>query len=87
MVTHITVQYDNIPASLTLHWNVDGMPGRVGDPQEIWVLPVIAALVLFMNVGLAWSIAQFDHFAARLMLSSTLVVHVIIWIALFTILH
>jgi hypothetical protein len=87
MAAYIFVQWDDIPPSLTLHWNVDGLPGRVGEPREILVLPLIAALVLIANVGLAWSIAQFDRFAARLMLSSTIVVHVVTWIALLMILQ
>jgi hypothetical protein len=82
MAMFILVQYQDIPQSLTLHWNVEGLPGRVGEPREIWVLPIIAALVLLANVGLAWSIALFDRFAARLMLGSTLIVHMITWVAL-----
>jgi hypothetical protein len=87
MALYVWLQFDDIPPSLTLHWNVDGMPGRVGQPEEIWILPFIAVLVLLANVGLAWSIAQFDRFAARLMLSSTIVVHIITWIALLMILN
>ena len=87
MTLYILVQYDDIPPSLTLHWNVDGLPGRVGEPQEIWTLPLIAVMVLIANVGLAWSIAQFDRFAARLMLSSTLIVHAVTWVALLMILE
>ncbi|MEX2426581.1 MAG: PH domain-containing protein [Thermomicrobiaceae bacterium] len=87
MAMLILVQYQDLPSSLTLHWNVDGQPGRIGEPQEIWILPVIASLVLVANVGLAWSIALFDRFAARLMLSSTLIVHLVTWIALLMILN
>lgn len=87
MAVYILLQFDDIPPSLILHWNVDGMPGRAGSPEEIWVLPVIALLVFLANIGLAWSVAQFDRFAARLMLSSTLVVHIVTWIAVIMILH
>lgn len=87
MVGYIMIQYDDIPPSLTLHWNVDGLPGRVGEPREIWILPVIAGLVLIANVGLAWSIAQFDRFAARLLVSSTLLVHLVTWLALIMLLN
>jgi hypothetical protein len=87
MVVYILTQYQDIPPSLTLHWNVDGLPGRVGEPREIWVLPTIAGLVLIANLGLAWSIALFDRFAARLMLGSTICVHVVTWVALIMILR
>lgn len=87
MALYILIQYQDIPQSLTLHWNVDGLPGRIGEPEEIWILPTIAGLVFVANIGLAWSIAQFDRFAARLMLSSTLIVHVVTWVALLMILQ
>jgi hypothetical protein len=87
MVGYIAMQYDDIPPSLTLHWNVDGLPGRIGEPREIWILPVIAGLVLFANLGLAWSVAQFDRFAARLLMSSTLIVHIVTWLALIMLLN
>ena len=87
MSLYILVQYQDIPPSLTLHWNVDGLPGRVGEPREIWFLPTIAGLVLIANIGLAWSIALFDRFAARLMLGSTIIVHIVTWIALLMLLR
>lgn len=87
MVVYILIQYQDIPPSLTLHWNVDGLPGRVGEPREIWILPTIAGLVLVANLGLAWSIALFDRFAARLMLASTIVVHLVTWVALLMVLR
>jgi hypothetical protein len=87
MAVYIWLQFDEIPPSLTLHWNADGLPGRVGSSDEIWTLPLMAGLVLIANVGLAWSIAQLDRFAARLMLSSTIVVHIVTWIALLMILN
>jgi hypothetical protein len=86
MAGYIFLQYDDIPPSLTLHWNAEGMPGRIGEPREVWILPLIAAIVLLANVGLAWSIAQFDRFAARLTLSSTVITHIVLWIALLMIL-
>jgi hypothetical protein len=87
MVIYVLVQYQDIPPSLTLHWNVDGLPGRVGEPREIWILPIIAGMVLVANIALAWSIAMFDRFAARLMLGSTIIVHLVTWIALIMLLR
>ena len=86
MVGYLLIQWDDIPPSLTLHWNAEGLPGRVGEAREIWILPLIAGIVFLANIGLAWSIAQFDRFAARLTLSSTVIAHIVIWIALLMIL-
>ena len=87
MSLYILVQYQDIPPSLTLHWNVDGLPGRIGEPREIWILPTITGLVLIANIGLAWSVALFDRFAARLMLGSTILVNAVTWVALLMILR
>jgi hypothetical protein len=87
MIVFILVQYDDIPPSLTLHWNVEGQPGRIGEPREIWLLPTITGIVLLANIGLAWSIALFDRFAARLILSATILVHLVTWVALINILR
>jgi hypothetical protein len=86
MAVFILVRFQDVPPSITLHWTVEGLPGRVGTAQEIWILPTICGLVLIANFGLAWSIALFDRFAARLLLGSTLLVQVVAWVALLTLL-
>jgi hypothetical protein len=82
MIVFIFVRFQDVPPSITLHWTVEGLPGRVGTAQEIWILPIICGLVLIANFGLAWSIALFDRFAARFLLGSTILVHAVAWVAL-----
>lgn len=84
MVTVILVRYESIPPSIALHWNVNGMPDRIGSPREIWILPVITGLVTLANFGLAWSIVTFDRFAARFLLGAACLVQVVAWVALLT---
>lgn len=87
MVVYILIQYDTIPQSIPLHWNVNGLPDRIGSPREIWTLPLITGLVTVANFGLAWSIVTFDRFAARALLGATCLVQIVAWVALITLIH
>lgn len=84
LVGYILLKYDSIPQSITLHWNVNGLPDRIGSPREIWTLPLITGLVTLANFGLAWSIVTFDRFAARFLLGGTCLVQLGAWVALIT---
>ncbi len=87
MVVFILVRYDSLPSSIALHWNVNGDPDRIGSPREIWVVPIITALVAIANLILAWSIETFDRFAARFLLASSCMVQVVAWVALITLIR
>lgn len=87
MVGYILIRYDSIPPSIALHWNVNGLPDRIGSPREIWTLPLITGIVTVANFGLAWSIVTFDRFAARFLLAATGVVQLVAWVAVITLIH
>lgn len=87
MVAYILLQYESIPSSITLHWNVNGFPDRIGSPREVWIIPLITGLVTIANFLLAWSIVTFDRFAARLLLGATCLVQLVAWVALITLIR
>ncbi|HUZ01886.1 MAG TPA: DUF1648 domain-containing protein [Thermomicrobiaceae bacterium] len=87
MIGYILARYGSIPSSIALHWNVNGLPDRIGSPREIWTLPLIAGLVTLTNMGLAWSIVRFDRFAARFLLAAACLVQVVTWVALISLLR
>jgi hypothetical protein len=87
MVAYILIQYSSIPSAITLHWNVNGFPDRIGSPREIWIVPLITGLVTITNFLLAWSIVTFDRFAARLLLGATCLVQLVAWVALITLIR
>ena len=87
MVVFILFRYSSLPPSIALHWNVNGDPDRIGSPREIWVIPIITALVAIANLILAWSIESFDRFAARFLLAASCLVQVVAWIALITLIR
>lgn len=82
MVWFIVLRYDSVPQTLPLHYNATGQPDRIGTPREIFILPLITALVAAVNIALAWSVIRFDRFAARLLLSGTCLVQAVAWVAL-----
>ncbi len=82
MVWFIALRYDAVPQTLPLHYNATGQPDRIGTPREIYILPLITALVAVANVALAWSVVRFDRFAARLLLGGTCLVQAVAWVAL-----
>jgi hypothetical protein len=82
MLWFILLRYDAVPQTLPLHYNATGQPDRIGAPREIFLLPLITALVAVANLTLAWSVVRFDRFAARLLLSGTCLVQAVAWVAL-----
>ncbi len=87
MVFFILIRYHSLPQSIVLHWNVNGDPDRIGSAREIWVIPIITALVAIANLILSWSIEKFDRFAARFLLAASCMVEVVAWIALITLIR
>ena len=82
MLWFILLRYEAVPSALPLHYSATGVPDRIGTPREIFILPLITALVAAANIALAWSVARFDRFAARLLLSATCLVQLVAWVAL-----
>jgi hypothetical protein len=82
MLWFILLRFDAVPQTLPLHYNATGQPDRIGTPREIFLFPLIVALVAVANLALAWSVIRFDRFAARLLLGGTCLVQVVAWVAL-----
>ena len=85
MILYLLVQYDQLPQTLVLHWNANGLPDRIGTRRDLWLLPIITAIVTIANIGLAWLAETFDRFAARLLLAGTCLVQIVAWVALLSI--
>jgi hypothetical protein len=81
MLWFIVLRFGTVPSALPLHYSATGQPDRIGTPREIFVLPLITALVAVANVALAWSVMRFDRFAARLLLAGTCMVQLVAWVA------
>jgi hypothetical protein len=75
----ITILGDTIPT----HVSASGDPENIRTSQAIWSIPLMAGMVMLMNIGASWFISTIDKFASRFVLASGLLVHFIAWVALF----
>lgn len=85
MVLYLLLRYEQLPETLALHWNANGLPDRIGTRRDLWLLPFIMAIVTVANIGLAWLAEAFDRFAARLLLAGSCLVQLVAWVALLSI--
>jgi hypothetical protein len=75
----ITILGDTIPT----HVSASGDPENIRTSEAIWNIPLMAGMVMLMNIGASWFISTIDRFASRFVLASGLLVHFIAWVALF----
>jgi Protein of unknown function (DUF1648)/Bacterial PH domain len=64
---YMSLVYNGLPNILPLHWNSQAQIDRVGDPQELLRLPVIALAIWLLNAVLA-SLARRRERAATIFL-------------------
>jgi hypothetical protein len=87
MLAYTFNEVDFLPEQIPLHWSAQGEPVRVGSSATIWTLPLLALTVLVVNAALATFVIQFDRVAARLLVSITPVVQVLVAIAIWRIIN
>jgi len=87
LVLLLLIEYNRLPHTLVLHWNANGLPDRIGDRQEVWILPIMTTLVTVANLVLAWVLFQIDRMAARFLVGLTSLVHLVTWVALFSVIR
>jgi len=85
LVVFLVLRSVHLPETLVLHWNAAGLPDRIGTRRDLWLLPIVAAIVTIANLALAFLAEPLERFAARLLLAGTVVVLALTWIALLTI--
>jgi hypothetical protein len=69
--------------TIPTHVSATGEPENIMTRDAVWNIPLLAGMVMLMNIAASWFIARIDHFAARFLLAGGLLVHVIAWVALF----
>jgi hypothetical protein len=84
-VAYLLLRYRALPETLVLHWNAAGLPDRIGTRRDLWLLPFVSLIVTVANVAFALLAEQLEQFAARLLLTGTVVVLILTWVALLTI--
>lgn len=69
--------------SIPTHVSASGDPENMQSRDAVWNIPLLAGMVMLMNVAASWFIARIDRFATRFLMAAGLLVHFIAWVALF----
>jgi hypothetical protein len=68
--------------TIPTHVSANGDPENIKTRDAVWNIPLLAGMVMLMNIGASWFISRIDRFASRFLLSAGLLVHFIAWVAL-----
>jgi hypothetical protein len=71
---YMSLVYNGLPNILPLHWNSQGLIDRVGDPQELLRLPVIALGIWLLNTILAAFARRYERAATIFLLAGAVAV-------------
>jgi hypothetical protein len=82
MIATISSRVDELPTSIPLHLNAAGAPDQWGTPATLWRIALMVAMLTLGNFATSVFVSRRDPFAARLLISGALLVHVLAWIGL-----
>jgi hypothetical protein len=73
---------DSLAPGFATHISASGLPQDVRTETALWQLPLMAGALLVMNSVIAWFLAPHSRFSARFLLTASVIVQVVIWVAL-----
>jgi hypothetical protein len=77
--------YERLPDTLALHFDVFGQPDRIGQRSDVLRLPVVALLVLLIDLTIGFVVYRRDRVAAYLIWAGGILLQMLAWGALYTI--
>ena len=77
--------YDRLPEALSFHVDLMGQTDRIGQRSEILKLPLIAFLMLMLDLVLGFAFYRHERVAAYLAWGGGLVLQLLAWGALYTV--
>ncbi len=85
----IAFSYNRFPELLPLHFDNQGNPDRIVERRDLFVLPVIALLIALANGGAGWLMRDRLGmiFASYLLWGGALMAQLLIWVAVWNIVH
>lgn len=69
--------------TIATHVSASGDPENIRGRDAIWNIPLMAGMLMLMNIAAAWFISRIDGFASRFLLAAGLLAHFVAWVALF----
>jgi hypothetical protein len=82
----VAARVGDLPAAIPIHLDAAGVPDLWGTPSTVWRVVLAATMITIMNAIVAWFLAPRDAFLGRILAGSSLLAHVLAWIALFLLL-
>ncbi len=88
LILYLMVIWPQLPPVLALRFNADGTPERFGAPAGLFILPAIGAVAFVLNslYGAILHSRPADRSAAYVMLSASIAIQALVWIATFYVL-
>lgn len=85
LILYLFSIWPQLPPVLALRFNADGTPERFGPPAGLFILPAIGAVALVLNTlyGAILHSRAADRPAAYVMLSSSIAIQGLVWVAAF----
>lgn len=88
LIAYLLLIWPQLPPVLALRFNADGTPERFGPPAGLFILPAIGAVALVLNslYGAILHSRAADRAAAYVMLTSSIAIQGLVWVATFFVL-
>lgn len=86
MLVTVSARVGTLPDWIVTHLDASGRPDQWGTSSTIWRLPLMVFMVSVASFVSAFFLAKRDAFAAKFLISATLLVQSLAWIALVRIL-
>lgn len=82
----ICFRYPDLPARLPMHYSVAGLVDRVGVRSDVFILPVIGAMTLLVNVLIGMVVYQRERMASYVLWGGMVLVQFLLWVGAFNLL-
>jgi len=82
----VCARYPELPSSIPLHFDPDGMTDRFGGRPEVFILPLIGLMAFGLNGALGVPAYRRERVAAYLLWGGALLVQLLVWVAAITLL-
>jgi hypothetical protein len=82
---YLAFMYPHLPDVIALHWNTQGDPDRIGHPDELLRLPLIALALWGADLLGAALVHRRERLAALFLYAGAAVVQIVFWAAVLTI--
>lgn len=81
MAFTLSSRLDSVPSVVATHVSASGVLEDLRARDALWRIPLMATMLMLMNIIAAWFFSTIDQFAARFILAAGLLVQFVAWVA------